>query len=92
MHTLALSNDSARVAVIRLWDQGKALGGSYGSEAQLQELMGRYYRFVPELRSKGWLDGPEGLDVHDWKEDQQDADPTAGERQRRRRDKVNGKA
>lgn len=86
-YTLELSSDSARMAVIRLWDQGKAVSGSFDSEAQLREVMGRYYRFVPELRKKGWLDG---LDIHDWDEDQVAADPSAAERQRRRRAKMSG--
>lgn len=83
--TLALSSDSARHAVMRLWDVGKDVGGSFSSEAELREAMGAYRRFIPEFREKGWLDG---LDIHDWGQDQADADPTAAERQRRRRDKL----
>jgi hypothetical protein len=81
-YTLALSSDSAVVAVLRLWDHGKVVSGSFDSEAQLKEVMGRYYRYVPELRTKGWLDD---LDIHDWDEDQANPDATAAERQRRRR-------
>ena len=74
------------MAVIRLWDHGKTVSGSFDSEAQLKEVMGRYYRHVPELRAKGWLDD---LDVHDWGDDQANPDSTAAERQRRRRAKLN---
>lgn len=89
-YTLALSSDSARWAVIRLWDKAKNLGGAFDSEEQLAEEMGRYYRHVAELRAKGWLEGPEGLDVHDWQEDQVDPDPSAAERQRKHRALVAG--
>jgi hypothetical protein len=88
---LKLSSDFCRLAVFRLWDKAKDLGGVFDSEAQLKELMGKYYRYVPELRREHWLDG---LEVHDWDEDQVNPEQqkNAGKRSAEARRKLHGTA
>lgn len=86
----ALSSDAARFALVVLWGEAKFETpiGHFNSRAHLNECMGRRARFIDEFIGAGLIheNGSGSYVVHDYDEWQKDPDPTAAERQQRKRD------